>query len=158
MEVPPVVSNAGPLMALACLDALPLLEQAYTIVHIRQAVQDELTAGNASGFVVPSFPWLRVEANAPDNERGLLYELDDGEAHSILLARRMRALLLVDERLGRRVARHLGVCITGTVGFLARCRREGLLPSFRDAARRLEVGGVYLSDTLIDEVAGQLGE
>ena len=158
MDPPPVVSNTGPLIGLASIGAVPLLARVYGVVHIPQAVRDEIDAGNATGIFVPSFEWMRVEANEPQSERELLYELDDGEAQAILLARRMRALLLVDERLGRRVAQRLGVRITGTVGVLTRCRRDGLIPSFRDAADRLLQNNIRLSRSLIDEVASQLGE
>ena len=45
----------------------------------------------------------------------LLAELDPGEAAAIALARRLNSnLLIVDDMAGRRLARRLGLTITGT--------------------------------------------
>jgi predicted nucleic acid-binding protein len=153
-----VVSNTSPLIALSAIGALDLLGTIYECVHIPEAVAAEVRAGNVQGIHVPFPTWLRIEPDPLASERALLYELDDGEAHAILLARSLGVPLLMDERKGRRVAEHLRVRVTGTVGFLARCCREGRLPSFREVAGRLRVAGIHLSDSLIDLVARELGE
>jgi hypothetical protein len=47
----------------------------------------------------------------------LLAELDPGEAAAIALPRRRNSnLLILDDKAGRRIARRLGLTITGTVG------------------------------------------
>ena len=101
---------------------------------------------------------MHIEEDAPEGERSLRYGLDDGEAHAILLARSRQLPLLMDEKKGRRVAEHLGVPVSGTVGFLARCRREDRIPSFREAAERLRSAGIHLAERLVDLVAVELGE
>lgn len=80
--------------------------------------------------------------------RALRQELDAGEAEAIGLAVESAAeLLLMDERLGRDVARHLGIACLGTVGVLVAAKRKGLIPAIKP----------YL-DTLRDRVGFRISD
>ena len=158
MPAKAVVSDTSPLIALAAIGSFHLLGEVYESVHVPASVLRELRAGEVDGVAVPAPEWLRIEEDAPARDRRLLYDLDDGEAQAILLARNLMLPLLMDEKRGRRVAEHLQVAVSGTVGFLARCRREDRIPSFREYASRLRSAGVHLTDRLVDLVAAELGE
>ena len=65
-------------------------------------------------------------------------DLDPGEAEAIALALQKRAdWLLLDERDARRVAKSLGLKVTGVLGILLRARLDGQLPSLREAMDQL---------------------
>jgi len=81
-------------------------------------------------------------------------ELDAGEAESIALALEIGAdLLLMDEHLGREVARHLGVRYTGLIGVLIEGKRKGLITSIKPYLDQLrDIAGFRLSEVLYAKV------
>ena len=77
------------------------------------------------------------------------------EAEAIVLALQMKAgRVLLDEREGRRVAKSLGLKVTGVLGILLRARRKGKLSSLREAMDELRkragfrIGAALYSDLL----------
>jgi predicted nucleic acid-binding protein len=74
---------------------------------------------------VPS--WLVVRDVASEADPALA-RLDPGERQAIQLAKQEHAdLLLMDEKLGVRIAREQGLAVTGTLGVLMQATRRGLI-------------------------------
>ncbi len=125
-----VVSNTSPLMNLAVIDRLGLIERLYGSVSIPEAVARELAAAVPEQFseqAVGKLSWLTVH---PVKNRqlteSLLLDLDAGEAEAIVLATETKAgLLLIDERRGRNVAQHFGLKLIGLMGVLIDAKRKG---------------------------------
>lgn len=68
-------------------------------------------------------------------------------------------LLLMDERRGREVARHLGIAVTGLIGLLVEANHKGLIEAIRpllDALR--DEAGFRISQVLYDQVLQDAGE
>jgi len=88
--------------------------------------------------------------------------LGPGESEAIALAaQHPGALVVLDDLRARRVARDMGLRLTGTVGVLLRAKREGLLTSVSSALARAESVGFRVSIALRDEalrLAGASGE
>jgi len=86
--------------------------------------------------------------------KALRQELDPGEAEAIALALETQAeLLLMDERLGRDTARHLGLPFTGLIGLLVEAKRKGLIPGIKhelDALR--DIAGFRIADLLYRQI------
>ena len=127
-----IVSNASPLINLAHIGKLDLLHRLYDSVLIPQAVWDEVVvqgAGQPGAEEVSSAPWIR--RSAVTNTQlvwALQQDLDAGEAEAIVLALETKAeLLLMDERLGRETARHMGLRYTGLVGLLIEAKHKGFI-------------------------------
>jgi predicted nucleic acid-binding protein len=69
--------------------------------------------------------WLLVQ-HVDEGSDARLARLDRGERHAIQLATREHAdLLLMDEKLGVRIAREQGLAVTGTWGFCCRPLNAG---------------------------------
>ena len=87
-------------------------------------------------------------------------ELDAGEAEVIVLALETEAkMLLMDERVGREVARHLGLRFTGLIGVLVEAKHNGVLSAVKphlDALRN--VAGFRIRDVLYARVLEDEGE
>lgn len=66
--------------------------------------------------------------------------------------------VIIDERLGRRIAEYLGLNVTGTLGVLAKAKSAGLIPSFHEAAQAMRQQGIHYNAGLISRVALHLGE
>jgi predicted nucleic acid-binding protein len=55
----------------------------------------------------------------------------------------------IDEPVGRRLARLSGLSVTGSIGVLLRARKEGKLPSVRQAIERMRSHGIWLSESVV---------
>jgi predicted nucleic acid-binding protein len=66
--------------------------------------------------------------------------------------------VIIDERLGRRVAEYLGLSVTGTLGVLAKAQSTGLIPSFHEAAQAMRQQGIHYDAGLITRLTQHLGE
>ncbi|MEW6755597.1 MAG: DUF3368 domain-containing protein [Candidatus Latescibacterota bacterium] len=127
-----VVANATPLIALALLDRLTLLPALFREVLVPPAVYDEVVvrgADRAGGAGLACAAWLTVQDPAtPHTIEPVLLGLDAGEFEVLLLARSVQPdWVLIDERLGRRVAQAMGLPVKGTIGLLLAGYRAGLL-------------------------------
>jgi len=133
-----VVSNSGPLMSLAKLNRLSLLKKLFQQVSIPQAVYEEtvmrcMTQGYPDASSIKLFfeqqGWQAVYVNHGDIIKELLKEkLDWGEIESIQLAMNAKdALLLIDDREAREVARKQGLQTKGTIGILVEAFEKGLI-------------------------------
>ena len=159
-----VVSDTSPILSLARIGRLELLQRLYQQVLIPSAVRDELVVamrGVTTPFDVDSFPWI-ITARPQDRRsvEALCEDLDIGEAEAIVLAIERRAhLVLVDERRGRRTAIAAGLVVTGLLGVVAHAKRAGVIDSAKPLLDDLiGIARFWISPTLYREVLDQLGE
>lgn len=155
-----VFSNTTPFIALASIDQLALLPRLFGTIHVAQSVIDECIEGGR--IVVPdlrSLDWVVAVEDATESNLPFLFELDRGEKQTLLLAKQHLAdKVIIDERLGRRVAEYLGLNVTGTLGVLAKAKSLGLIPSFHEAAHAMRRQGIHYNTSLISRLANHLGE
>lgn len=135
-----VVTNTSPLNYLLLIGEARVLPALFGNLHVPAAVRAELSAPAAAETVrawaatPPEWTRLHVVAPAP---LATATELHPGETEAILLARALRAdLLLMDELDGRVAARAAGLTVIGTLGVLELAAARGLL-DFRDAVQLL---------------------
>lgn len=90
----------------------------------------------------------------------MLERIDIGEAEAIALAVEISAdYLLIDEAIGRDIARSMGIKITGLLGVLLRAKRGGHVDLIKPYIDRLvNEANFRLSASLIDEALFQAGE
>lgn len=150
-----VISNTTPIISLAVIQKLHLLQLLYGEVWIPTAVEDELSAGGmrAGASELQSASYIRtVPLNDPQRAR-LLSDLDRGEAEVIALALEHQAdLVIIDEQLGRRHAQRLGLTLTGVLGVLLRAKQQGYLTKIEPEIIQLRQAGIRLGDNLIERV------
>ena len=86
--------------------------------------------------------------------------LDNGEAEAIALATEMQPeVVLLDDKLARRMAQRLGVTVTGTLGVLLRAKQVGLIVQLRPLITRLQSeGDYYIVSELIEKALLAAGE
>lgn len=131
-----VVSNSSPVMNLAAIGQLDLLEKLYSKVTIAQAVYTEIAvqgAGMPGSNEVQTLSWIETKP-VKDRAKVLLLQtdLDIGESETIALALELKAdLLLLDERLGRTKAANLGLKFIGILGILIEAKRLGHVSSIK---------------------------
>ena len=161
-EESPVVCNAGPLIALAMADCLPLLERLYRRVLVPTEVFHEIVgagAGRIGAQEVEAASWLeRLPPSVIDPF--LAQELGSGEAAVITAAHRLKArAVLIDERRARRIAEHVyHLQVRGSAGILVAAKRAGFVPAIRPLLESMRRHGYYLSDRLVGAACRKAGE
>ena len=119
-----------------------ILKELYGSVIAPQRVYQEIGALVTFGIditLVRSADWINVQT-ALDRTfvLTLLSELDTGEAEAIALAIELKAdRLLIDERIGRSVARRYGLNITGLLGVLVAAKKNNLISELKPILDRL---------------------
>lgn len=147
------VSNTTPLRYLIAIEQEHLLGQLFEKVFVPVAVHGELTDSRTPeivGRLVLSRPaWLEVRTVQDPDVRAFPVALHPGEREAILLAEALRAdVLLVDEQIGRRIARSRNVPISGTLGVLEQADRLGLVNAFPEVLQRLKASGFFITEAL----------
>lgn len=161
---PVVVADAGPLIALARIQALDLLPRLFGHVLITATVRDEmLPPGNFPGVAdlrsALDAGWLCCQELSTTAGRPLNPGVDPGEASAIALAlQRPGSLLLLDDRAGRAEARRQGVAFIGTAAVIGLAKLHGLIPAARPILEQFKGVGYYISQEVIEAVLVDIGE
>jgi uncharacterized protein len=162
----PTVSNTSPIFNLACIERLSLLSEQFGDVWIPEAVAVELRevpedAVRKKIEDAKQLGWLK---SRPASNAALISllttELHAGEAEAIALALEMKAdRVLIDERDGRRMARQLGLRLTGVLGVLLRGKTMGRLRSVKPDIEALRTKAhFFISTDLEKAVLSKAGE
>jgi predicted nucleic acid-binding protein len=154
MSSAPVTSNASPLIALAQIGHLDLLEGLFSAVLIPPAVAREI----APTVILPA--WVSERALAQSiGPQILRTALGPGESEAISLALEIGAQwVILDERPARRLAQALGLPVIGTLGVLLASERRGFLSAVRPCVDALVNFGFHISPGLYDLGLADAGE
>ncbi len=128
-----VIVNATPPIALTILGQLELLRAMFDDVLVPPAVYEEVIAQGTERIgatAVANADWLQVVSpTVTPTIEPLLLGLDEGEMQVLLLAREVQPdWVLIDEKLGRSVAKAMGLPVKGTLGVLLAAVLAELLP------------------------------
>jgi len=160
-----IVSNTGPIIGLAKIDLLFLLNQIASEVFIPPMVHRELL-----GKIGPETEQIEKALNEffkVTNLRPLdpaveaaVSSLDEGEREVIGLASTMSGdiLILIDDRAGREVAKGLNIPVSGLVGILLLAKEKGTVEKIGPLLEELRVKGYWLSDEVVQTAKGLAGE
>ena len=155
-----VFSNTTPLIALAGINQLNLLQVIFGRIHLVQEVVDECAEGGK--ILVPTLthlPWVEVIESTPPTLPSLLLELDRGELHTIDMAKKLLAdWAIIDERIGRNLAEYVGLRVVGTLGVLLKAKQLGHIPSFSDAVAGMLANGIHYHPALVAKLIKHAGE
>jgi predicted nucleic acid-binding protein len=155
MSRPVVVSDAGPLIALAGCGHLELLVIVFDGLHVPQAVLDETTADRSRSGATEIATFVQAHARVHFDRADPIYaaairHLDEGEAQALSLAHALGCGVLMDERRGRQTAVRQGLPLFGVLGVLLQAKRIGKLERIAPALDRMNANGYRISTALID--------
>lgn len=149
-----VISDTSPLTALLHAGRDELLRAIFDRVVIPPSVQSELRRAHAS---LPS--WLEIIA--PQTIPASISEAgpDAGETEAIALAVELRPdALLIDERLGRRLAIQHGLPVTGLLGLVVLAKQRRLVTEIVPVIHELQdKGHCWFGHELLREVCETVG-
>lgn len=163
MSRPVVVSDSGPLIALAGCGHLELLTAVFDAVHVPQLVLDETTADRSRRGATDIVAFVQSYANVHPNRNDAIFSaaashLDEGEAQALSLAHALGCGVLMDERRGRQTAIRQGVPLFGVLGVLLQAKRIGKIRSVVAALDQMQANGYRISQALVDATLKLAGE
>lgn len=154
-----VVSDASPLIELAKIGQLDLLERLFGHVFIPDAVWREVVTEGYPPVSeqVPQRTW--IQTTAVDANMTLDMPLDEGEAQAIVLAAQMGSdYVLLDERHARGIARQYDVPVIGTLGILLIAKEDDLIDAVMPLVDAMVGNKFRISEELYAAVKAQAGE
>lgn len=150
-----IVADASPLVSLAILGKLDLLEKLFQDIYIPQAVFDEITSPDKP-FAEALYQFSAEKTKKVKNKIALLIltdKLDLGEAEAIILALENNIdRILIDERKGRKIAETKGLRPIGTIGVLIQAKEKGMIASVKVFLDELVRNSIYISPKLYKHV------
>lgn len=164
-----VIADAGPLIALARLNALGLLHELFGHVCITRMIHNEVLPEGAAYPEVDALTqalsagWIEIIEHAMPISQPLNPGVDAGEASAIDAANHLnqqglRVLLVMDDRAGRLEAKRHGLVMIGTAGVIGLAKTRGLVPAARPLLEQLVRSGYFISTAVLSAVLSELGE
>jgi hypothetical protein len=152
-----VVCDSSPLIALAKIDSFVLLQKLYGGLVISGEVYTEVVvagAGLAGAADTSKSAWIEVRQIRNPADLTLAqtrFGLGVGELSTMLLAREIRADLVILDDLGaRKLAQKEGFKVQGCIAILEAGFRKGFLPDLHRAYDEMLKRGVYLNRQLLN--------
>ncbi|MBE2225496.1 MAG: DUF3368 domain-containing protein [Anaerolineae bacterium] len=156
-----VVADASPLIALAILHRLDLLDALFIEVLVPTAVYQEATQQNKPhASQIQKFIQDKVVAvsNQLDVQE-FNNDVDLGEAEAIALALEKGIVrILIDDAKGRRFAQSKGLQPVGTIGVLLQAKRQGLVSEIKPLLQTLVANRIRISPLLVQQTLHLAGE
>lgn len=158
-----VIADATPLIGLARIEHLWLLQELFEEIVVPQAVYAEVAGVDSEltgAAELRTVPWLRRQALADRSKVDYLRaDLDPGEAEVLVLADELNAdLVLLDETKARLAAEMLGLRFIGTIGVLLLAKRTGKVAALRPLLDNLRAERFYVSTHLYEMTLHSTGE
>lgn len=142
------IADTSALIALEKINLLNILCTLYDKILLPEAVLREFGASPPACHEVKNIESPFIKLLVSD------LNLGRGEAEVIALAKETGHRIIMDEQKGRAIARKLGLRVTGTIGILLKAEKLNLIDSAHKKMRDLKGQGFYVSDALLDDIAG----
>ena len=140
-----IVSDTSCLILFYKIGELELLHKVFGRIIITEAVAKEFKK------LIPH--WIDIINPTTNLHIELQGFLGAGEATSISLAKEFKeALLIIDESKGRKVAKELGIAITGSLGVLLAAKNKDIISSLKPIIQRISATDFRFSEDLIKTV------
>jgi predicted nucleic acid-binding protein len=155
-----VVSNASPLIILSGISQLEILKQIFQKVFIPQEVYAEVAAGGGmpgAREINSSFLEVRSVSMAisPVQDR---HRIGKGEAATIILAREMKAeLVIMDDKRAREAAKTFDLNLVGSLRVLELGFEKGLITDLKTVYQDLLQSRARIVPQLIEHSLAKYG-
>jgi predicted nucleic acid-binding protein len=160
-----IISNTGPIIGLAKINLLFLLNQIASEVLIPPMVHRELMGkiGPETARIDKALrDFLKVADLKPLNPavEKEVSDLDEGEREVIGLASTTsgQVLIVMDDRAGREAAAKLNIPVSGLMGILLLAKEKGIVKKIGPLLLELRDKGYWLSDEVVQTAKRLAGE
>jgi predicted nucleic acid-binding protein len=159
-----VISNSSPIMNLAIIGQLHLVQELFGEIIIPKEVWFELILegkGKPGTNEIEKVKWIKVEEVKNNNlVKMLTKDLDVGESAAIALAIEKKAdLLLLDETDARNLAEFYNLTKTGVIGILMKAKKRSLIKEIKPMLEKLRIHAhFWIKPDLYDAILSEMGE
>ena len=157
-----IVINTSPWIALSICGKVSLLRSLYAEVYMPLGVREEILQGVEKGIGIKELEestWVKVEKVIDAEKVKLLYELGQGEAEVIILAKERKIKrVLIDEKVARLQATVLGLDVIGTLGLLLKAKKSGIVPAISPLIKKMLRKGIWIGDTIVEGILKEAKE
>jgi len=152
-----IISDTGPIIALAKIGRLHLLKSLFDKVYITPYVFKELMAktGDEAEEIekaLNEFITIGEFGKTAAEVEITLKDLGRGERQCIEFASTSKSdfMLLMDDKAARQAAQKLNIPTTGTIGILITAKNYGLVENVTRILQEMREKGYWLSDNIIE--------
>ncbi len=157
-----IISNTSPIFYLHRVKQLDLLRKLYDEIVVPNAVIQELDEGRKQGEDVPDinkYQWIKIKEIQVPSQIKLIPDLGKGESEVLSLGLiEKKHLLIIDDKLARRIAKLKNIKFTGTAGVLLKSKAKGYVSKLRPILEELKESGFYLRQELLNDILMQADE
>lgn len=155
------IVNASPIIVLAKVGQLRLLEELSEECVVPEAVAVEILAGPSEDPARQALEEGWGRRQAPNDVFIELVEwgLGPGETSVLALAKeRTPAVAILDDGAARSCAKTFNIPVMGTLAIVLRAKKAGLIPAASEVFRDMRAAGFHLNDRIVQQVLGGIGE
>ena len=157
-----VVVNASPLICLFKSSLVDLFPALFKNVAVPEAVIKEVMAKGIADFAAQTLisnSWIRKIGAIVIDPRVASWDLGDGENAVLSFAlKNPEFFAVMDDREARRCAKSLQCRYIGTLGMVALAKKRGVIHSVRETLGRVQNAGLWVSESLVNEICRRVGE
>jgi predicted nucleic acid-binding protein len=134
-----IISDTSCFIILTNIGELDLLQKVYGKVTT--------TIDIATEYCETLPPWVEISSvNDKYRQQLLEMQIDKGESSAIALALEIpNCVVILDDYKARKIAEHLGVNFTGTIGVIVKAKLKGIIPSIKPILEKIKQSNFRLS-------------
>lgn len=148
-----IISDSSPLISLAIIEKLDILEILYKEIFVPCSVYEEVIKENkpySNELKVFLIDRVKIVKNRVAVEI-LFSDIGIGESEAIILAIEEKAdYLLIDDLKARKLAKMNGIEIIGTMGILLKAKKEGLIKEIKPLIDKLLENDIRIGNQIIE--------
>ena len=155
-----VVVNTTPIISLAAINHLPILEKLFGKIIIAEAVYQEIKAKQSHAYHEIDSPFIEVQKiEGYLYKELLLNQLDSGEAETIILAKEIEAdFVIIDENLGYKFANNAGLKTIRTLSILLKAKEKNIISEIKPLLDEMIIKGRWYSTNVYEAFLERAGE
>ncbi|MCK5719671.1 MAG: DUF3368 domain-containing protein [Thiomargarita sp.] len=155
-----VVSNTTPIISLASIGKLDILRELFDEIIIAETVYNEIKAKKSYGYEEVESEYITIKViQGKIYQELLLNQLDLGEAETILLAKEIEVdIVIIDENLGYKIAKNVGLNVTRTLSILLKAKQKGIIKEIKPLLDEMILKGRWYSKTVYQTFLKRVGE
>lgn len=157
-----VVSNSGPIISFARANCLELLRHVLKEIKIPEAVYEDIVLQGRSkpgALEIKNADWIKKE---PVKNQSQVIQLPPnlglGEREAIVLANKLKAFLLIDDRSARKEAEKRGIVCFGSLKVVKDAKDKGLIEKIKPIGDELRRTGLRIKNILYQNFLQEMGE